>query len=74
MKERILTTTHCSKSIEAETMQDSPRFGLFTSSEYLWEFKGGVAEGKGVDAHFNLFSIPADDLNANGNLVQNEGY
>lgn len=54
--------------------QDLVRFGLFTSSDYLWEFKGGVAEGRGVDSHFNLFSIPADDLNANGNLVQNPGY
>ena len=60
--------------LEGHRRQDLVRFGLFTSSDYLWEFKGGVADGKGVDSHFNLFSIPADDLNANGNLVQNEGY
>ena len=60
--------------LEGHRRQDLIRFGLFTSSDYLWEFKGGVAEGRAVDSHFNLFSIPADDLNANGNLVQNPGY
>lgn len=60
--------------LEGHRRQDLVRFGLFTSSDYLWEFKGGVAEGRAVDSHFNLFSIPADDLNANGNLVQNPGY
>lgn len=60
--------------LEGHRRQDLVRFGLFTTSDYLWEFKGGVAEGRAVDAHFNLFSIPADDLNANGNLVQNPGY
>ena len=60
--------------LEGHRRQDLVRFGLFTSADYLWEFKGGVQEGKGIDSHFNLFSIPADDLNANGNLVQNPGY
>ncbi len=54
--------------------QDLVRFGLFTSSDYLWEFKGGEPAGRGVDEHFNLFPIPAADLNANGNLKQNLGY
>src|SRR5574344_76608 len=54
--------------------QDLIRFGLFTTGDYLWEFKGGVKEGKAVDSHFNLFPITAGDINANGNLVQNPGY
>ena len=60
--------------LEGHRRQDLIRFGMFTGSDYLWEFKGGVQEGKAVDSHFNLFSIPADDINANGNLVQNPGY
>jgi len=53
---------------------DLIRFGLFTSQNYLWPWKGGVSSGTGVDAHFNLFPIPSTDLNANPNLVQNTGY
>lgn len=60
--------------MEGVRRQDLIRFGLFTSDKYLWEFKGGVAEGKGVDDHFNLFPLTAGDVNANGNLVQNPGY
>lgn len=60
--------------LEGIRRQDLIRFGLFTSDKYLWEFKGGVAEGKAVDDHFNLFPLTAGDVNANGNLVQNPGY
>ena len=40
---------------------DLIRYGLFTSSSYLWPWKGGVASGTGVDAHYNLFPLPASD-------------
>ena len=53
---------------------DLIRFGLFTSANYLWEWKGGIKAGRGVDAHFNLYPIPASDVNANTNLKQNSGY
>ena len=54
--------------------QDLIRFGLFTTGDYLWEFKGGVQNGQAVDSHFNIYPIISSDLNANGNLVQNPGY
>ncbi|TDW99962.1 RagB/SusD family nutrient uptake outer membrane protein [Dinghuibacter silviterrae] len=53
---------------------DLIRYGLFTTGSYLWPWKGGVSSGTGVDAHYNIFPIPATDLNANGNLTQNPGY
>lgn len=53
---------------------DLIRFGKFTSGEYVWDWKAGVKEGRGVDDHFNLFPIPANDLNSNPNLEQNPGY
>jgi len=53
---------------------DLIRYGLFTSSSYLWPWKGGVSSGTGVDTHYNLFPLPASDLNVNPNLVQNPGY
>lgn len=53
---------------------DLIRYGLFTSGTYLWPWKGGVASGTNVDAHFNIFPIPSTDRIANPNLVQNPGY
>jgi hypothetical protein len=53
---------------------DLIRFGQFTGSNYLWPWKGGVKDGRGVDAHFELFPIPAAETIANPNLVQNSGY
>lgn len=53
---------------------DLVRFGKFTTADYLWQWKGGVKEGKSVDSHFNLMPIPATDLNTNRNLKQNTGY
>ncbi len=52
---------------------DLVRYGKFTSTDYLWEWKGGVYEGKGLPQHFNHFPIPASDINANPNLKQ-DGY
>ncbi len=49
---------------------DLRRFGLFTSSSYLWPWKGGVANGIGVDECRNVFPIPAADLTANPTLSQ----
>ena len=61
-------------SWEATRRTDLIRYGKFTSSSYVWPWKGGVKEGKGVDEYRNLFPIPANDIVANPNLVQNPGY
>ncbi|MBP5775111.1 MAG: RagB/SusD family nutrient uptake outer membrane protein, partial [Clostridiales bacterium] len=53
---------------------DLVRFGLFTTSKYLWQWKGNIHDGQSVADHLNLFPIPADDLLVNENLDQNEGY
>ncbi|MBO4664395.1 MAG: RagB/SusD family nutrient uptake outer membrane protein [Bacteroidaceae bacterium] len=51
------------------------RFGKFGGqNKYKWEWMGGVKDGKSFDAHYNIFPIPASDLNANENLKQNPGY
>lgn len=56
---------------EAHRRTDLIRYGLLTSGSYLWPWKGGVKDGRGVDESFNLFPIPATDLIANPNLTQN---
>lgn len=53
---------------------DLIRFGQFTQGTYVWPWKGGVAAGTGVDAHYNIYPIPTTDLTVNPNLVQNPGY
>ena len=53
---------------------DLIRFGLFTSSDYVWQWKGDVREGRGVDAGRELFPIPDADLLANSKLEQNDYY
>lgn len=53
---------------------DLIRFGRFTGNAYLWPWKGGAKDGASVDAHFNLFPIPAPEIIANPNLKQNPNY
>jgi hypothetical protein len=53
---------------------DLIRYGLFTSSAYVWPWKGGSRDGAGVSANFNLFPIPTSDITNNPNLIQNPGY
>jgi len=59
---------------EGHRRTDLIRFGLFTSSAYVWEYKGGVASGTGVADYKKLYPLSADDVIANPNLQQNPGY
>jgi hypothetical protein len=53
---------------------DLIRYGLFTSSSYLWPFKGGVKNGTAVPDYRNIYPIPDADRSVNPNLKQNPGY
>ena len=59
---------------EAKRRTDLVRFGRFTGGAYIWEWKGGVQAGTTTDGHYDLYPIPANELNANPNLKQNPGY
>lgn len=59
---------------EGQRRTDLIRFGKLTGSSYLWPWKGNIPEGRSVADYFNVYPIPADDLGANENLVQNSGY
>jgi hypothetical protein len=72
--EDILTERMRELYWEGTRRTDLIRFDKFTSSSYLWPFKGGNATGVGVDDHLNIYPIPASDLTANPNLTQNPGY
>lgn len=53
---------------------DLIRYGKFTTASYLWPWKGGVKDGQAVGDYRNLYPIPAKDIVANPNLLQNPGY
>lgn len=59
---------------EGHRRQDLIRFGKFTTSAYVWQYKGGAQFGTGVAQHLNIYPLPGADLNANPNLKQNTGY
>ena len=60
---------------EGHRRTDLIRFGKFTSGDYLWPWKGGVAGGKAVAVYHKLYPIPSSDIQANPeNIKQNDGY
>ncbi len=59
---------------EGHRRTDLIRYGQFTTSAYVWPWKGGVSSGTAVDSKFNLYPIPAANRNSNSNLGQNLGY
>lgn len=59
---------------EAFRRTDLIRFGKYAGNNYTWEFKNGTFPGSAVEGFRELFPIPASDIGANPNLVQNPGY
>jgi hypothetical protein len=59
--------------LESDRRTDLIRFGEFTTSKYLWQWKGGTKDGMAVDNKYNIYPIPNTELTANPNLY-NENY
>lgn len=59
---------------EGHRRTDLIRYGKFTSSSFLWTYKGGSFSGQGFDGHMKIFAIPASELASNPELHQNPGY
>ena len=53
---------------------DLIRYNMFTTANYMWQWKGGIQDGRAVENKFRLYPIPAADIVANTNLDQNPGY
>ena len=60
--------------LEGRRSSDLIRFDMFTSNKYLWDWKGGAATGTSVSSFYNVYPIPASDMNNNPNMSQNTGY
>lgn len=54
--------------LESVRRTDLVRFGKFTNDSYLWQWKGGVLDGRAVNDRYNIYPIPDTDLTANPNL------
>lgn len=59
---------------ECHRRTDLVRFEQFSNGSYVWPWKGGTADGIPVDTKYDVFPIPASDIGANPNLMQNAGY
>ena len=59
---------------ECQRRTDLIRFNKYVSSSYLWQWKGGVENGAPVNGKYRVYPIPAKDIGANPNLIQNPGY
>jgi starch-binding outer membrane protein, SusD/RagB family len=59
---------------EGHRRTDLVRYGLLTSGDYLWPWKGGVAAGRATDSKYNILPIPSSDLGANPTLTPTPGY
>lgn len=53
---------------ECSRRTDLIRHDKFTTSSYVWQWKGGVKDGVAVDSKRNVYPIPSTDLTANPNL------
>ena len=59
---------------EGHRRSDLIRFGKYTGSAYLWNWKGGEYNGKSVEDYLSIFPIPDAEYNTNSLLGQNPGY
>ena len=58
---------------ESVRRTDLIRYNEFTTSKYLWQWKGGTKDGMAVDSKYNIYPIPNNELTANPNL-HNDNY
>ncbi|PWJ42483.1 RagB/SusD family nutrient uptake outer membrane protein [Sediminitomix flava] len=59
---------------EGHRRTDLVRFGQFSTSEYVWPWKGGDVNGKGLESKFDLLPLPSSEINANPKLKQNPAW
>lgn len=59
---------------ECQRRTDLIRFGKFSESTYVWQWKGNVKQGQSTDSKYDIFPIPNSEVNSNPNVTQNTGY
>ena len=60
---------------EGQRRTDLIRFNQFGGDQtYIWDYKGGFANGGTFEKYRNLFPLPSSEVMANENLTQIDGY
>ena len=61
---------------ECHRRTDLIRYGQYGGEQatYNWTYKGGQPNGTKFSEHLNIFAIPATEMSANTDLIQNPGY
>ncbi len=59
---------------ECHRRTDLIRFGRFSQSTYVWQWKGNVKQGQSTDPKYDVYPIPDKEVNSNPNIEQNPGY
>lgn len=59
---------------EGQRRTDLVRFDRFTGATYLWTWKGGTFNGTSTPSFRDVYPIPGDEISANPNIKQNDGY
>ena len=59
---------------ECHRRTDLIRFGKFSQSSYVWQWKGNVKQGQSTDSKYDVYPIPDSEVNSNPNVAQNPGY
>ncbi len=61
---------------EGQRRTDLIRYNKYggQAADYVWSWKGGVANGRNFSKDRNLMPLPSSDLSVNENLKQNPGY
>ncbi len=67
----VLRERMCELYFEGWRRSDLIRFGKYTGSNYVWNYKGGVYEGASIPDYRKVFAIPYQYVSTVG---QNPGY
>lgn len=59
---------------EGHRRTDLIRFGRFTGSDYLWQWKGGEYDGTAIADYRGLFPLPPYLMSMSEDYAQNDGY
>ncbi|PJB58543.1 MAG: RagB/SusD family nutrient uptake outer membrane protein [Bacteroidetes bacterium CG_4_9_14_3_um_filter_41_19] len=59
---------------ECHRRTDLIRYGMFSQSGYVWQWKGNVKQGQSTDSKYDIFPIPDSEIRSNPNVKQNPGY
>lgn len=54
---------------EMHRRTDLLRFDRFAGDKYIWQWKGGVLDGRATNTRYNVYPIPATEISANPNLT-----